>query len=83
MSVRRRRIAECVGEIRPMVERLSAAYSDRQLVWALTAIIVDMALETGDAEIIVAILRRNARLFEFESGGDVLEFADKTACRVK
>ena len=62
-----------------MVERLSAAYSDRQLVWALIVIIVDMALEVGDAEITAAILRTNARLFELESGGDVLGFADKTA----
>ena len=74
-SRRMQRISDCIGEIRPLVQRLSGSYSDRQLVWALTAIIVDMSLDIGDAEITAAILRTNARLLELESGADLLGFA--------
>lgn len=82
-SRRMQRISECIGEIRPLVQRLSGAYSDRQLVWALTAIIVDMSLDIGDAEITAAILRTNARLLELESGADLLGSAGPALRGVK
>ncbi|MBK0398280.1 hypothetical protein H0I76_03680 [Limibaculum sp. M0105] len=69
---RMRRIAECVGDIRPAIVRAAAAYGDRRIVWALTAIIVDMAIEAGDAEMVAAIFRTNARLLERETGVDLL-----------
>jgi hypothetical protein len=82
-SRRMQRISECIGEVRPLVQRPSGASSDRQLVWALTAIIVDMSLDIADAEIKVAILRTNARLLELETGGDLLGFAGPALRGVK
>ncbi len=71
---RMQRMAECVGEVRPAIERLSRAYGDRRVMWALTAIVVDMALDAGDAEVAAAIFRTNARLLELEAGVDLLGF---------
>ena len=71
---RMQRMAECVAEIRPAIERLSRAYGDRRVMWALTAIVVDMGLEAGDAEVVAAIFRTNARLLELEAGVDLLGF---------
>ena len=71
---RMQRMAECVGAIRPAVERLSRDHGDRRVMWALTAIVVDMALDKGDAEVAAAIFRTNARMLELEAGVDLLGF---------
>lgn len=71
---RMRRIADCVAEIRPEIARLGPAYGDRRIIWALTAIIVEMAVEAHDAEIVAAIFRTNARLLELGTGVDLLGF---------
>lgn len=71
---RMRRMADCVAEIRPAIERLSRSHGDRRVMWALTAIVVDMAVEAGDAEVAAAILRSNARMLELETGVDLLGF---------
>lgn len=71
-DVRMQTIAACVDEIRPLVEGLSRTHGDRRLMWALTAIIVHMALDAGDAEVAAAMFRTNARLLELEAGVDLL-----------
>ena len=70
-NLRMQRIAQCIGELLPLIAQLSRAYGDRRVVWALTAIIVDLSLEAGDAEVGAAILRTNARLLEAEAGVDL------------
>jgi hypothetical protein len=69
---RMRRIAECIADIRPSIERLSRTYGDRGIVWALAAIIVHMAVEAEDEQAVAAILRTNARLLELQTGVDPL-----------
>jgi hypothetical protein len=69
---RMRRIADCVADIAPSIERLSRSYGDRGVIWALAAIIVHMAVEAEDAQVVAAILRTNARLLELETGADPL-----------
>lgn len=73
-----RRIADCVAAVRPGTERLSRVHGDRAVIWALTAIIVDAALEAGNGAVVAAILRTNARLIEVEAGGDLLGFDEMT-----
>lgn len=67
-----RRIADCIAEIRPEIERLSRTYGDRAVIWALTAIIVDAAIDAGEGAVVAAILRTNARLIEVEARSDLL-----------
>jgi hypothetical protein len=69
---RMRRIADCIADIRPAIERLSRTYGDRGIVWALAAIIVHIAAEAEDGQAVAAILRTNARLLELDAGADPL-----------
>lgn len=68
---RQMHIAACIEETIPTLLRLNKTYSNRQIMWALIAIIVDIALDDNDAEMTAAMLRSNARLLELQSGTDL------------
>lgn len=59
-----RRIAECVGRIRPRILTSAEDYDDRCLIWALTAIATHLAIEAGDTLAVAALFRSNARLLD-------------------
>lgn len=61
-------IAECIGSVRPEIQRQSQVYGDRRMIWALLAIIVDMALEADESALTAALMKTNARLLELETG---------------
>jgi len=70
-DIRLRPIADCVGDTLPTIARLGENHTNRQIMWALIAIVVDMSLDDGDAELTAAILRSNARLLEVQGGADL------------
>lgn len=62
-------VSECVSSIRPEIVRHGEIFGDRQVMWTLIAVVIDTALETGDEEIVAAMLHTNARLLELEHEG--------------
>lgn len=70
-DARLRPIADCVSEVLPTISHLTDSNTSRQIMWALVAIVVDMALEDGDAEMAAAVLRSSARLLEVTADVDL------------
>lgn len=77
-DVRLRPIANCVSEVLPKIAHLSETHTGRQIMWALIAIVVDMALEDGDAELTAAMLRSNARLLEVTTDVDLFGSVERS-----
>lgn len=65
-STRLARLADCISDLRPAVARLGGEYDDRCLLWALTAVLAHLAVETGDTRLATEMFRSNARLMELQ-----------------
>ncbi|GHD40958.1 hypothetical protein GCM10017083_04740 [Thalassobaculum fulvum] len=58
------RLADCIGRVRPLIARTGRDYDDRCLMWALTAIAMHLAVESGATGPLAAMFRSNARLLD-------------------
>ncbi len=60
-------LAECVDDIRHHVTSLGGCFRDITQIYALSAIVVELAVETGEHKRVAALLRNSADILELEA----------------